>query len=168
MSSNLPFAFSVDKENNAIHIERAFNAPLELVWRTWTTAELLDQWFGPKPFKAETISMDFSEGGCWLYTLVSAEYGKQWGRTDYHKIVDLDYFTASDSFCDENLELLPDYPVSSWKIVFAERAGVTTIHVTTRYKTLEDLQKMVEWGYIDGFTSVMKNLDELLTTLKTK
>lgn len=166
MESNLLFDFKVNKENNTIYIKREFDANLELVWKAWTTAELLEQWFGPKPFKVETLSMDFQEGGFWLYTLVSDEYGQQWGRTDYHKIVKLKYFTASDSFCDENQNVIPDYPVSSWKIEFSQDADITTINVTTTYKTLEDLEKMIEWGYMDGFKSVMKNLDELLATIK--
>lgn len=168
MTRNLLFNYSVDKENNAIHIKREFDAGLELVWDAWTKAELLDQWFGPKPFKAETISMDFSEGGFWLYTLISTEYGQQWGRTDYHKIEKLKYFTASDSFRDENQNLIPDYPVSSWKIEFSRQGEITTINMVTKYESPEDLEKMVDWGYMDGFTSVMKNLDELFSTLKNK
>lgn len=163
---NLLFDYSVDKENNTIHIMREFDAGLELVWKAWTTPELLDQWFGPKPFKARTLSMDFSEGGFWLYTIESPEYGNQWGRTDYHKIVNLKYFTASDSFLDENHNLIPDYPVSSWKIEFTEAESITTIKVATRYKSLSDLEKMVEWGYMDGFMAVMQNLDELFAEMK--
>lgn len=158
--------FSIDKETNTIHIKREFDANLEQVWQAWTTAELLDQWFGPAPFKAETLSMDFREGGFWLYTLISDEYGKQWGRTDYHKIVNLKYFTASDSFLDENQKLIPDYPVSRWKIDFSQKEDITTINVTTTYKSIEDLEKMIEWGYMDGFKAVMHNLDLLFETLK--
>lgn len=165
-NSNLLFEFSVDKKNNTIHIKREFAANLDLVWKAWTTAELLDQWFGPKPFKAQTLSMDFREGGSWLYVLTSAEHGKQWGRTDYHKIENLKFFTASDSFCDEHQNLIAEYPTSSWKIDFNQHDDTTTINVTTTYKTLEDLEKMIEWGYMDGFTAVMKNLDELFASIK--
>ena len=130
--------------------------------------ELLDQWFGPKPFRAETLSMDFREGGFWLYTIKSEEYGQQWGRTDYHKIVDQKYFIASDSFLDENRKLIPDYPVSSWRIEFTQEENISTITVVTTHKTLEDLEKMLEWGYMDGFTAVMNNLDELFANFKDK
>jgi uncharacterized protein YndB with AHSA1/START domain len=168
MNSNLLFDFSVNKENNTIYIKREFDANIEMVWQAWTTPELLDQWFGPKPFKAETLSMDFREGGFWLYTIKSEEYGQQWGKTDYHKIVNLKYFTASDSFLDENQNIIPDYPISSWKIEFNQGKNSTTINVTTTYKTLEELEKMIEWGYMDGFTAVLENLDELFANLKNK
>lgn len=165
MNHNLLFDFTVNKENNTIHITREFNAPLALVWQAWTTSELLDQWFGPSPFRAETISMDFREGGCWRYSLTSDEYGKQWGRTDYHKIVNLKYFTASDSFLDEHQNLIPEYPVSQWKIDFTQKDHLTIIKVTTKYTSIEDLEKMIKWGYMDGFKAVTRNLDLLIETL---
>ena len=166
MSTPLLFNFSVNKEKNTIYITRGFDAPVEMVWDAWTTPELLDQWFGPRPYQAKTLFMDFREGGYWHYALISEEYDHQWGRTDYHRILEHEYFTASDSFLDENQKLIPEYPVSNWKIEFKETENRTVIHVTTTYKTLEDLEKMIEWGYMDGFVSVMKNLDELFTTLK--
>ena len=44
MNKTILFEFNVDKENNQIHVERAFNAPLDLVWAAWTEADILDQW----------------------------------------------------------------------------------------------------------------------------
>lgn len=49
MSKAILFNFLVDKEKNQITVDRSFNAPLDLVWAAWTEAELLDQWWAPKP-----------------------------------------------------------------------------------------------------------------------
>ncbi|MEX0723827.1 MAG: hypothetical protein WD357_10300 [Gracilimonas sp.] len=43
--------FSSDK--NMLTVTRAFDAPLSLVWRTWTEPELLDRWWAPKPWKSK-------------------------------------------------------------------------------------------------------------------
>ena len=86
MKSNLLFDFYVNKENKTIHIKREFNADLELVWKAWTTAELLDRWWGPKPWKVETKTMDFREGGFWLYAMVSPEGEKHWSKANYISI----------------------------------------------------------------------------------
>jgi len=43
MKTNLQFAFTVNKENKTIHVAREFDANLDLVWKAWTTPELLDQ-----------------------------------------------------------------------------------------------------------------------------
>ena len=60
MNSDLLFDFSVNKENKTVYIEREFNADLELVWKAWTTVELLDQWWGPKPFVTKTKFMNLN------------------------------------------------------------------------------------------------------------
>ncbi|WP_257867923.1 SRPBCC domain-containing protein [Flavobacterium sp. J372] len=70
MKNDLLFDFNVNKENKTIIITREFAAGVALVWKAWTTPELLDQWWGPQPWRAETKSMDFTEGGYWLYAMV--------------------------------------------------------------------------------------------------
>ena len=46
-------------------LERVFDAPRELVWKTWTDPALLPRWYGPN---VETIIHDFDlkPGGLWF------------------------------------------------------------------------------------------------------
>src|ERR1700749_4238983 len=127
MNTNLLFDFTVNKENNSIHVKREFAAGLELVWDCWTKAELLEQWWAPKPWRAETKSMDFREGGRWLYAMVSPKNEYFWSRVDYIKIETQKKFSAQDGFGDENVNLNPDFPRSIWNKVFQEGAGTTTV-----------------------------------------
>src|SRR5690554_6669975 len=110
MKKQLLFDFSVDKENNAIQVQREFEGGLPLVWRAWTTPELLDQWWGPKPWRAETKSMDFREGGHWLYAMAGPEGEKHWAKADYITIKQEELIRARDGFCDENGVLDPRLP----------------------------------------------------------
>ncbi|HEY1055278.1 MAG TPA: SRPBCC domain-containing protein, partial [Emticicia sp.] len=59
MTSALLFDFIVDKENRTITIKREFDADLAMVWEAWTNPEILDKWYAPKPYRAETQTMDF-------------------------------------------------------------------------------------------------------------
>jgi uncharacterized protein YndB with AHSA1/START domain len=58
--------YSKDASNKKLKVEREFDAPVAQVWNAWTQPELLDQWWAPKPWKANTKSMDFREGGRWF------------------------------------------------------------------------------------------------------
>ena len=72
MNSNLLFDFTVDKTTNTINVRREFDADTDLVWKAWTTSELLDQWWAPKPYRSLTKSMDGT--GCapmWLLSIRS-------------------------------------------------------------------------------------------------
>lgn len=54
-----------DLANKSLVITRDFSAPVAKVWKAWTESKLLDQWWAPKPWKTETKSMDFRNGGYW-------------------------------------------------------------------------------------------------------
>ncbi len=162
MKSNLLFSFSVNKENNTIHVTREFNAGLPLVWDAWTKAEMLDQWWAPKPYRAETKSLDFKVGGTWLYAMVSPENENHWAKADYTAIKPKQSISWIDAFCDENGVESPGKPRSEWEHQFTEENGVTTVNITLKHDSLDDLELMIQMGFKEGFTMGLENLEELL------
>lgn len=86
MNENLLFDFSVNKENNTISVKKEFAASVAMTWDCWTKPELLDQWWAPKPWRAETRSMDFTEGGRWHYAMIGPEGDQQGCLFDYERI----------------------------------------------------------------------------------
>lgn len=156
--------FTVDKVNNKVHVERTFDAELELVWSAWTVAEILDQWWAPKPYKNETKSMDFREGGFWLYSMLSPEGERHWCRADYKKIDPLKYYSATDDFCDENGVVTNVLPSAFWTNTFLEEGEQTKVSIDIQYKSLEDLEQIISLGFKEGFTMGMDNLDHYLST----
>lgn len=166
MEGNLLFDFKVNKENKTITIRREFDADTSLVWSAWTTTEMLDQWWGPKPWRAETKEMDFREGGHWLYAMVGPEGEKHWSKAEYIKIADEKSFTAKDGFCDENGIMKPDFPQNLWENKFSLHQGKTLVSVLLTFDTVDDLEKTLEMGFQEGFTMGLNQLDELLEHLK--
>lgn len=166
MNSNLLFDFSVNKESKTIHIKREFDANLELVWQAWTKAELLDQWWAPKPYHIETKSLDLRVGGMWLYAMVSPKDEKMWCKADYKAIEVNKLLSWLDAFCDENGIENDIKPRSLWTNNFTENNGVTTVNITLQHDKLEDIEMMIEMGFKEGLTTALGNLDEFLLTLK--
>lgn len=166
MKSNLLFDFTVNKENNTIHIKREFDANLQLVWQAWTTAELLDQWWGPKPWRAETKTMDFREGGFWLYAMVGPKGEKHWSKTNYIAIEKEKSFTQKDGFCDENGTMNPAFPQNLAENSFSQKENKVQVDMLLTFDSLADLETTLEMGFKEGFTICLNQLDELLLTLK--
>lgn len=166
MNSNLLFDFSVNKENKTIHVKREFNANLELVWKAWTTPELLDQWWAPLPYRNKTKSLDFREGGTWHYAMISPENEIHWCRFDYEKIKIEKSYTGLDAFCDEEGNINTAFSRMHWKNDFSEVAGLTSVNITISLDTLETLEKIMAMGFKEGFTMGLNQLDKLLPTLK--
>ena len=162
MNSNLLFDFSVDKDNKAIRVKREFDASLGVVWDAWTKAELLDQWWAPKPFVAKTKSMDFRDGGTWLYAMVGPENVEHWCRADFKNIQQQKTYSALDAFCDQDGNVNDSFPRSNWQNDFAQTGDTTTVDITVSYSDLSGLEKILEMGFQEGFTAGLGNLDELL------
>ncbi|WP_426292735.1 SRPBCC family protein [Dyadobacter endophyticus] len=162
MKTSLVMNFSVDKENNRINVEREFAAPVAKVWAAWTQSELLDQWWAPRPWKARTKSMDFSEGGSWLYAMLGPEGEEHWAKLDYKTINPQKSFSGIDAFCDENGKLNEEFARSTWTNTFTEADGSTTVSVVIQYDKYEDIEQIMQMGFKEGFTMALGNLDELL------
>lgn len=166
MKNNLLFNFSVDKDNKTINIQRVFNAAIELVWQAWTNPEILDQWWAPKPYKTRTKSMDFKEGGMWLYEMYNTESENpnecHWCRNDYTKIVNQSMFSGLDAFCDENGTINQAMPRTQWTNEFKENGEKTLVTITAQYESLADLEKIIEMGFKEGFTMALENLDQYI------
>jgi uncharacterized protein YndB with AHSA1/START domain len=67
-------------------ISRVFDAPRDRVWKAWTEAELLKQWWGPKGFKVHTSKVDLRPGGVFLYGMKAPDGSDTWGRFTYREI----------------------------------------------------------------------------------
>lgn len=164
MSKTLLMDFKVDKQNNKIKVEREFAAPIDLVWQAWTQSEILDQWWAPKPWKTVTKSMDFSEGGKWLYAMVGPAGEEHWCTCQYRNIKQQQHFSYKDAFCDENGNINTSHPSMDWTNVFKGEAETTTVNIVISFDKLEDLETIIQMGFKEGFTMGLQNLDHYLST----
>jgi uncharacterized protein YndB with AHSA1/START domain len=154
-----------DLAAKTIQITRDFNAPLNKVWRAFTEKELLDQWWGPQPWKAETKHMDFTEGGYWLYAMVGPNGEKHWSRADFLAIDPMKSFKGKDGFCDENGTMNPEMPLTDWTNVFTETAEGTRVTNTLQFQDVKDLQTLVDMGFEQGYSMGLNQLEALLNSL---
>jgi len=162
MTSPLPFDFAVDKQNNTIHVSKEFAADRSRVWDAFTKPEILDTWWAPKPWKARTASMDFREGGRWLYAMVSPEGEEHWSSCDYHSIRPRESFTGLDGFTDPQGNLISGMPRMTWKVTFTDKGPHTVVNVHITLESLEQLEKIIEMGFREGFTMTLHALEEML------
>ena len=95
------FDFVVQKEDNAITVERSFNSPLDPVWAAWTEADILCKWWGPKPYDCVITSLDFREGGRWSYRMQGPEGDRHYCFFDYETVRPKTAFSGTEGFCDE-------------------------------------------------------------------
>ena len=157
--------FATDK--NKLTVIRTFDAPVDLVWRAWTEAELLDQWWAPKPWVSKTKSMDFKEGGKRLYVMVGPEGEEHWGVTTYESIKPLVSLSGGDAFSDSKGNVNSDFPIATFKNQYEEKIDHTEVTIVTEYASEEQLKQIVQMGMKEGLSMAFDNLDGVLQKLNS-
>jgi uncharacterized protein YndB with AHSA1/START domain len=151
-----------DPANKKIRIEREFDAPVEQVWKAYTDSDMLDQWWAPRPWKAGTKSMDLRPGGAWLYYMEGPDGSRHFAKVAYEKVEPNKSFSAQDSFTDENGTDMNGMPSMHWDLAFKPSGNGTKVETDITFSQEEDMTKILEMGFEEGFTMAQTNLDELL------
>jgi uncharacterized protein YndB with AHSA1/START domain len=162
--NTLQFDFKVDTSTKTVLIDREFNAELSLVWDAFTKAEILDQWWAPKPYESKTKVMDFKVGGRRFYAMISPEGQENWQLQQYTSITPKTNFKYFSVFADKDEN--PFLPGSDWDLTFHDQHGITKVSITIKNDSLERMQKMIEMGFKEGFTMTLNYLEELLASKK--
>lgn len=155
-------SFDKDFTDNKIVVTSRFNAPLGKIWSAFTNPLILGKWWAPQPYKAVTEEIDFREGGHWLYYMVSPEEKKTWSIVEFLKIQPQEYFEVWDAFCDENGVIDTKLPRMMWRNSFSEKDDMTTVVNTIIGEDVDDLKKIIEMGFEEGYKMGLNQLDGLL------
>jgi uncharacterized protein YndB with AHSA1/START domain len=155
-------------------ISRTFDAPRALVWKAWTTPELMAKWWGPKEATINISKMDFREGGTYLYSMDTqmCAGGVMWGKFEYQEIIAPEKMVFINYFSDEKGGVTRHPLVPSWPekmlstITFQEKNGKTTVTIrwTLLNPTAEERKVFTDHmaGMNQGWTGSLDKLEEFL------
>jgi PhnB protein len=160
--------FEQDSTGTRLRVTRYFNDIPQNVWDAWTQPAMLQQWWAPKPWRAETKSMDFRAGGRWMYVMVGPDNARHCCRADYTEVSPIERFTGIDGFCDEEGNMLPNFPPTTWHNTFSADGEGTVVTVTMEFSSPEALQAILQMGFREGFTMAHENLDALLESRRNR
>ena len=115
-------------------LERTFDAPRELVWRTWTDPELLARWYGPN---VVTIihRLEVKLGGLWLNEMKMGANSK-YQRAEYAELREPERLVCRMSNTDAKWRNAPNPRMPDWPhvllttVTFAEQDGMTKMSLT--------------------------------------
>lgn len=118
-------------------ISRSFDAPRELVFKAWTEAERLAQWWGPKGFDLEVVSLEVRPGGVFHYRMSNAQGAEMWGRFFYAAVAAPERLIYLSSFStpEGGVARAPfseDFPLLVYNVLtFTEENGKTTVSLSS-------------------------------------
>ncbi len=164
------------KKSSELIITRTLNAPLELVFKTFTEAEHLAHWWGPAGMKLEVIWIDVKVDGKFHYKMISPEGQEMYGVFHYKEIVPPNKIVFTNGFADNDGNLIrapfaanfPMEVINTW--TFEEENGKTRLTLKgTPYKATEDEQKFFEAMHPSmnqGFGATFEQWANYLTSIQ--
>lgn len=142
-------------------LERVFHAPRELVFRAWTDAEALKQWWGPRVYPTTYCTVDLRVGGAWHYMMLGPNGEEAWGKAIYDEITPPERLVYRDWFSNAAGDLVP--PESTITVTFTDHGGgKTLLRSVSHYASAEGRQQVLEMGVVEGIGETLDRLDEYL------
>jgi uncharacterized protein YndB with AHSA1/START domain len=120
-------------KGKVFEVSRAFDAPRELVWKAYSEAARLKEWWGPKGFGMQVAKLDFRPGGIFHYRMTAPDGKEMWGKFMYREIVKPELMTYVVSFSDAQGGTTRHSMSATWPLevmnvtTFTEKDGKTTV-----------------------------------------
>ena len=157
-------------------ITRVYNAPRELVYKAWSTAEAMSQWWGPKGMTLGVKKLDFRPGGVFHYHMDMPNGMVMWGIFIYRELQEPEFISFINSFADEDGNQVRSPYHQKWpleilnEVSFEEHDGKTTLTLrgrpinATEEETQLFIANILSMG--GGFEGAFEKLEDYLANNK--
>ena len=143
-----------------ILITREFAAPKHLVYKAWTTPELIKRWWSANRGEVTIAEVDLRVGGVWRYVMI-AEGGFEVGfHGEYREIVPNERIVSTEVF-----EGMPGAEAVD-TLTLTEKAGRTTLSVLVQHQTKEHRDAHIESGMESGMQDALDLLEQVAISLR--
>jgi uncharacterized protein YndB with AHSA1/START domain len=147
-----------------ILIRREFDAPRHLVYRAWTTPELVRRWWGAKRGEVTLAEIDLRVGGRWRYLAVTDDGFEVGFHGEYREIVPDERIVSTEVY-----EGMPqgDGPEQGTlnTLTLTEVDGRTTLEVLVEAPSKEIRDAIIESGMEAGMQDALDLLEEVAVSL---
>lgn len=143
-----------------ILVTREFDAPKHLVYRAWTTPELVARWWTAKRGTARSMEIDLRVGGRWRYVMDTDGGQEVAFHGVYREIVPDERLVATEVY--EGAPLPPDQLEANATVntvTFAEQGGRTLVTMLTECPSQEVREMIVASGMEDGLQDALDLLE---------
>ncbi len=142
-----------------ILITREFDAPKHLVWKAYTTPELIKRWWGANHGTVTSAEVDLRVGGSWRYVMTANEgfevafHGEYRAMEEPDKLVNTEIFEGAP----EGLGVVTT--------TFTESGGRTTITQRCDYGDRKVRDAVIDSGMESGMQTSFDEMEKVAVSL---
>jgi uncharacterized protein YndB with AHSA1/START domain len=147
-------------QDRQILITREFEAPKHLVFKAWTTPELVKRWWHAKRGEMTICEIDLRVGGRWHYAMVADGGFEVAFHGEYREIVPDERIVSTEVY-----EGMPEAEALN-TVTLTEADGRTTLTILVEHASQEHRDAHVESGMEDGLQDALDLLEEVVISLR--
>lgn len=141
-----------------ILISREFDAPKHLVYKAWTTPELVKRWWSGERGEVTLAEIDLRVGGSWRYVMTGEGYEVGF-HGEYQEIVPNERIVSTEVF-----EGMPD-AASVNTLTLTETGGRTLLTILVQHTSKEHRDGHVNSGMESGLQESLDALERVVDSL---
>jgi uncharacterized protein YndB with AHSA1/START domain len=146
--------------DTTILITREFDAPAALVYRAWTTPELVKRWWSGERGEVTSAEIDLRVGGRWRYVMSAHGEFEVAFHGEYLEIVPDERIVSTEVY-----EGFPDAQATN-TMTLVEEAGRTTLTTLVQHTSKEHRDGHVNSGMEGGMQESFDALERVAVSLK--
>ncbi|HEX5894883.1 MAG TPA: SRPBCC family protein, partial [Thermoleophilaceae bacterium] len=143
-----------------ILITREFDAPRHLVYKAWTTPELVKQWWSGHRGEVTIAEIDLRVGGAWRYVMIASEGFEVGFHGEYREIVPEERLVSTEVY-----EGMPEGEALD-TLTLTESDGRTTLTLLVEHSCKEHRDAHINSGMEDGLQDALDLLEQVAVSLR--
>jgi uncharacterized protein YndB with AHSA1/START domain len=146
-----------------ILITREFDAPRHLVYKAWTTPELVKRWWNAKRGEVTIAEIDLRVGGRWRSVMVTEDGFEVAFHGEYREIVPNERIVSTEVY-----EGAPEADQGEGTLntaTFAESDGRTTLTILVQAPSKEIRDAIIDSGMEAGLQDALDLLEQVAISL---
>jgi uncharacterized protein YndB with AHSA1/START domain len=148
-----------------ILIIREFDAPKHLVYRAWTTPELVKQWWHAKRGKVTVVEIDLRVGGKWRSVMVTDDGFEVGFHGEYREIVPNQRIVSTEVYEGLPEGVSEDDAATVNTATFAETDGRTTVTLLIQATSKVSRDAIIDSGMEAGLQDALDLLEGVARSL---
>jgi uncharacterized protein YndB with AHSA1/START domain len=144
-------------------LTRIIDAPREKLFKAWTDAELLKQWFAPLPFTTPVAELDVRPGGTSRIVMRDADGNDYPNQGVYLEVVKNERLVFTDAYTEAWKP--SGKPFMTGIITFEDEGGKTRYTARVRHWTVEARETHEKMGFHEGWGQCTDQLAALVARI---
>jgi uncharacterized protein YndB with AHSA1/START domain len=160
-------ALKFSEEKMTVHemtLTRLLDAPADKLFRCWTTPDLMQQWFAPRPYSTPVAEVDLRPGGASRVVMKSPEGQEIPCPGQYLEVVPDRKLVFTDAFTGDWVPV-DGAPFMVATVTFEPEGDKTRYTATVRHWSEQDRKKHEDMGFYPGWGLCADQLEALAKTI---